>query len=108
MERYNGSVISSTTGHSTPNASVTVYKTGTGNLAPLFSDNAGVSSISNPVLTDTYGRYNFCTYDGKYDIQISGAGITTYTLYDQSMLDNKVVSPAGVNFQATWSANTLF
>jgi len=62
-------------------ATITVYDVNTVNLSTIYSDPAGMAK-ANPFTTDSYGRFNFYADQGKYDIQVSGSGITTYKLED--------------------------
>ena len=64
------------TGVNLPVAQVSVYATGTTNLAPLY-DNTGAGQ-SNPFSADALGKVGFAVADGSYDIQISSAD-GTYT-----------------------------
>lgn len=75
-------------------ASLTVYKTGTSNLATLYSDD-GVTTTSNPVTTDSLGTASFYVDDGRYDLTISGTGLTTKTRSDLEIFDWKS-KPASV------------
>lgn len=62
-------------------ATVTVYETGTLNLANLFSDNAGVTPLANPFTADAVtGIFAFYAADGHYDVTITKTGATPYTL----------------------------
>lgn len=61
-----------------PNATVSVYLTGTQTLAALFSDD-GLTTKSNPTFTDTAGRFNFYVEDGRYDLTVTGSNITSIT-----------------------------
>jgi len=62
-------------------ATITVYEVDTVNLSTIYSDPAG-TPLANPFTTDANGRFNFYADQGKYDIQVSGVGITTYKLED--------------------------
>jgi hypothetical protein len=57
-------------------ASVTITLQGTQTLATLFSDD-GITQKNNPVTTNALGSFDFYVADGRYDITISGTGITT-------------------------------
>jgi len=58
-----------------PKCLVTVYLTGTGTLAPLFSDNVGTVMTNPFTATATNGSFLFFAAGTCYDIQIStGAG----------------------------------
>lgn len=85
MKHYNGVVIDNA-GNAMAGALVSIYATGTSTLATLYSDE-GVTTKTNPVTADSYGRFNFYVADGDYDITASGSSITTYTLTDVSIVD---------------------
>lgn len=64
-------------------ATITVYQAGTQTLASIYADTAGTIVKDNPFQTDVLGRFEFFAATGNYDIQISGSGITTYTISNQ-------------------------
>lgn len=68
-----------------PLATVTVYDTGTLNLATIYSDGVGTSK-ANPFQADTYGYWEFyADVDLSYDVQFSGAMVPSpFTFADQS------------------------
>src|ERR1700692_5052092 len=49
-------------------------------LALLYSDAALTQALANPTATDGLGNYSFYAAPGKYEIEISGPGITTKQL----------------------------
>lgn len=59
---------------------ITVYLTGTTTKASIYVDSGGVTARSNPFVSDSLGRFKFYAVTGSYDVVISGAGITTYTI----------------------------
>lgn len=61
-----------------PSCTVTVYDTGTTNLASIASDNAGTPK-ANPFTADADGYWQFFVTDGRYDVRLSGSGLTTVT-----------------------------
>ena len=81
---YHNLVIDIATGIGTQ-ATITVYDAGTVNLSTIYSDVAGAAE-SNPFTTDANGRFSFFADPAEYDIKVSGAGITTYTLEDVSII----------------------
>lgn len=81
---YHNLIIDVATGIGTQ-ATVTVYDAGTVNLSTLYSDSAGTAK-TNPFNTDSVGRFSFFADPGEYDITVSGAGITTYTLSSVSII----------------------
>jgi hypothetical protein len=68
------------------NASVTVYNAGTLVLATIYRDD-GIHISSNPVITDTNGRFGFYAADGRYDLTISGVNVVTFTISDVEVAD---------------------
>lgn len=69
-----------------PNASVTVLNAGTQVSAPLFSDD-GITSRTNPVVTDSLGRFDFYIADGRYDLAVTGATILPFTISNVEIVD---------------------
>jgi len=49
-------------------------------LAQLYSDAALTQAMANPTTSDGMGNYSFYAAPGKYEIEISGPGITTKQL----------------------------
>jgi len=49
-------------------------------LAQIYSDAALTQALANPTTTDGLGNYSFYAAPGKYEIEISGPGITTKQL----------------------------
>ena len=80
---YHILVINVATGIGTQ-ATITVYEPNTANLSTIYSDKTGTAE-SNPFTTDANGRAKFYADPGEYDIKVSGAGITTYTLEDETI-----------------------
>lgn len=65
-----------------PSCTVTVNITG-GGLATLFSDSALSVPLANPFTANTNGYWFFYAVNGRYDIQLSGAGFgSPFTLGD--------------------------
>jgi len=79
-------------------ATVTVYDANTEDLSTLYQ-NTGGATASNPISTDPYGRFVFYADPGLYDLEISGEGITTYTLEDVSIMP--VSSPPDGTYRVT-------
>lgn len=76
-----------------PGCTVTVYVTGSSSTkASIFSDDNG-TALANPFISSINGTWFFYVSDGRYDIQLSGAGITTTTAGDQQALDYRYISP---------------
>ncbi len=49
-------------------------------LASIYSDPALTQALPNPIATDGLGNYTFYAAPGRYEIEISGPGITTKQL----------------------------
>jgi hypothetical protein len=83
-----GGLISSTkVQQSFPGCTVTVYLTGTLTLATLY--NADGSGKGNPFTADlTTGLWSYYADDGRYDVKMSGAGISSpFTWSDLGIVD---------------------
>lgn len=87
MEKYYSAVLN-TYGNVVSNAIITVYISGTLELATIYSDE-GITPKENPFLTDVNGRFEFYAPDGDYDIEISGEGIESYKITDITIVDTK-------------------
>lgn len=59
-----------------PSCTITVYDTGTTNLATIAT-NSGGTPKANPFTADNDGYFKFYVQDGTYDIRYSGSGIPT-------------------------------
>src|SRR5260370_24559457 len=62
-------------------------------LAQIYSDAAQTQAMANPTSTDGLGNYSFYAAPGKYEIEISGPGITTKQL-PNVILPNDPSSPS--------------
>lgn len=60
-------------------ATVTVYLAGTATKATIYSTPSGTLK-DNPFQSDVLGRFQFFAASDQYDVEISGAGITTYKI----------------------------
>ena len=69
-------------------------------LAQVYSDNAGVNLITQPIITDGFGHYNFYALQGFYGIVIINAGNIVDFLPDQ------VVGPIGAVGEGTVTNNS--
>jgi len=72
-------------------------------LALIYSDIGLTQALSNPTTTDGLGNYSFYAAPGKYEIEISGPGITTKQL-PNVVLPN---DPASPTFSGAVSAFSL-
>ena len=70
-----------------PGCQVKVFLSGTNTLANLFSDNNG-TPLANPFTANlTFGYWFFYADDGRYDVQISGAGMAQPFTYGDVLLN---------------------
>lgn len=72
-----------------PACTVTVFIRG-GGLATIYSDN-GNTPLANPFTAAVNGRWQFYVANGRYDVQLSGGGISTPITYS----DMIVTDPQG-------------
>src|SRR5229473_278647 len=77
-------------------------------LALIYSDSALTQALANPTTTDGLGNYSFYAAPGKYEIEVSGPGITTKQL-PNVILPNDPSSPtfSSVNSSGAISAFSL-
>jgi hypothetical protein len=77
-------------------------------LALIYSDAALTQALANPTTTDGLGNYFFYAAPGKYEIEVSGPGITTKQLANV-ILPNDPSSPtfSSVNSSGAISAFSL-
>lgn len=76
-----------TGGFTTPAAGATVQVNLTGaGLATIYSDD-GITVTSNPLTADVNGRYNFFVANGRYDLIITGPGLTSQTIGNLEITD---------------------
>lgn len=78
-----------------PSCTVTVYLAGTLTLASIYSDNSG-TPLANPFTATSLGTWFFYASDGRYDAQLSSAGIPTpFTLGDWNPIGYRVQTGTG-------------
>jgi hypothetical protein len=70
-----------------------------GNLATIFSDD-GVTTVANPLTTNSDGEYTFFAANGQYSTQVVATGyateiVTQRTLFDLSDLTARAISDYG-------------
>jgi len=77
-------------------STITVYEHGTTTPPPqgLWSDN-GVTALANPFQSDINGNFGFYTFDGHYDVYITGPNLTPYTVSD-ILLNDTTFGPDNV------------
>ena len=83
MQRFQENLLVSVSGVLVPAsaATVTVYNAGTTTVSTIYSTNA-LGAQANPFTASTDGLVAFYAADGRYDITISGSGLTTTTVSD--------------------------
>src|SRR6266436_3190598 len=69
-------------------------------LALIYSDAALTQALANPTATDGLGNYFFYAAPGKYEIEVSGPGITTKQL-PNIILPNDPSSPTFSNINSS-------
>src|SRR6266403_3641576 len=72
-------------------------------LALIYSDAALTQALANPTASDGLGNYSFYAAPGKYEIEISGPGITTKQIPDVLISPD----PSSPNFPGNISAFSL-
>lgn len=85
MQRYLNSIANST-GSPVAGAIVQVNNYPAGTPATIYSDN-GITTQTNPILTDTNGAFSFYANDGHYQLVISGTNISPLTINDILLVD---------------------
>ena len=101
MQKYQDVVVKAS-GDVVPFATVTVQAFPSGTAATIYSDN-GVTTQTNPITCDANGFFSFYADDGRYQLVISGTGITTKTVTD-IILDDYIsnLSFTPTNVLASW------
>lgn len=59
-----------------PSCTITVYDSGTTNLSVIYSDYSS-TPLANPFTADTQGYWSFVANAGRYDVKMSGGGLTS-------------------------------
>jgi len=85
MQHYSSQVFTDI-GKPAGGATITVRPAGSSTNATIYSDD-GVTVKSNPFQANNLGQIDFYAASGKYDITVTGASITTYTLPNQVVFD---------------------
>lgn len=75
-------------------------------LAQIYSDAALTQALANPTTTDGLGNYSFYAAPGKYELEISGPGITTKQL-PGVILPSDPSSPTFNSLSATGGINAF-
>jgi hypothetical protein len=76
-------------------ATITVFDAGTATPSAIYTTAAGITLKANPFTTDALGRFQFFAAGGTYDLEVSGAGITTYKIENLSLALTGPAGPAG-------------
>jgi len=106
MKKYFDTVLSSD-GSPVSGVNVTVYLTGTTTPATLFSDDAGLVSLANPLVTDTRGIFQFYAADGRYDLAFQSAGFGSYTFSDVEIDEQDTAASIAITPIAGVAATTV-
>jgi hypothetical protein len=86
---------------------VTVYVSGTLNLATIYSDNL-LTPLANPFTADATGAWAFYAANGRYDVSLSGGGIIGTITYPDLLLSDFGASGAIASINAlTAAAQTI-
>jgi len=95
MQKYIDTITTAFQGTLIPlsGASVSVQLAGTDTLAAIYSDN-GVSAAANPITSSATGLIEFYAADGRYDLVVTKAGYSPFTVADILLEDpaNDVIS----------------
>ncbi len=75
-------------------------------LALIYSDPGLTQALANPTTTDGMGNYSFYAAPGKYEIEISGPGITTKQL-PNVILPSDPSSPTFSSISSTGAINAF-
>lgn len=91
-----------------PLATVSVFNAGTATPSTIFSDEGGTPK-ANPFTADSTGFWFFWADQGRYDVQFSGAGITTpFTIFSlETIIAAGLVDPGSNGFLARTAPNVL-
>jgi len=85
-------VVMDTRGNIIPDASISVYISGTNTLATLYTTSSCTTVTSNPVTSDASGVFSFYIKDATVDMTFSKTGFTF-----QNLTDVKIFAPFGEN-----------
>ena len=110
MQKYIGYAIAKfddgTTGNVIAAAAAEVRVTGTGSLATLYATNStGGATLSNPLTTDSNGKFEFYAENNRYNITLSKSGTT---IVDSSLTDIVLydVEDGGAQIKTAYEAET--
>ena len=94
MQKYQD-VILDAAGNVVPNATIQVQFYPGGGAPVIYSDN-GVTVATNPLTSDSKGRFSFYAADGRYQLVVTGAAIGTNTVLDVLLQDMPPAVTIGV------------
>lgn len=106
MQKYQNNVQSST-GQALAGVSVRVQNYPAGTDATIYSDN-GITQAANPLTTDSNGAFSFYAANGRYQLQISGKGVTGLTVTDIALMDLTGSGAAGLPTTLPGSAGAVW
>lgn len=104
MQKFSDTVLNSE-GQPILGVSVTVKLAGTNTLASLFSDNVG-TVLANPVTTGAFGSFSFYAVNGRYDLYLSGSGISPTVISDVLLEDLQSPDSGTLDVDITGNAAT--
>lgn len=105
MQRYRDSITNSQ-GQPVSGATVLVTPSGTAtSTSTLYGDKLGTSTVANPLTTDNNGAFGFYAANGRYDLIVSGAYITTTTASDVMLEDVPLSNLVELSTQSAARAN---
>ncbi len=79
-----------------PQCIVHVYLTGTVTPATIFADNSS-TPLSNPFTATSLGHWLFYAANGRYDVTISGSGLSSPFTFGDILLADPQSGPGGVS-----------
>jgi hypothetical protein len=96
MQKYWNTVLDEK-GRPREGASVAVQQSGSNST--IYSNQAGSTSKTNPLTTDSRGYFEFYAAAGEYDLVVSGDDFSTYTITDGALIglpsDDIPFTPSG-------------
>jgi len=86
-----------------PSCTISVYLAGSTTLASIYADNSGTVK-ANPFTAANTGYWFFLADSGRYDVRLSGGGISTpFTLPDFSLWDTGTLGASGTVLRSNGS-----
>ncbi|MGH9776068.1 MAG: carboxypeptidase-like regulatory domain-containing protein [Candidatus Acidiferrales bacterium] len=98
-------IVLSATGQPVAGATITVCTSAASGtpcspLAALFTDRTLTVPSSDPFVADGLGNYHFYAAPGRYQVQVSGPGISTFTMLDVILPSDPSSAASGNNVSA--------